>query len=200
MENNNSEHHLQRKINALYERIEELILEKHDINLETIELEKKNKSLDELNIATREQIFNLSTEKNSMYQQLHKIRIQNMEKDKLIKKLNLEIEKLKKLIDSKNGSFQMIEEILKGGTMVIHPEIQEIENQNNLKNRQQSLFIDTDVKLVPLVDDCGGFGMFEESPQQSDNEDIFNDINNIIDKVNDETFNDLDNIIELPKL
>lgn len=201
-----------RKITALNKRIEELVLEKRDLNQDAINSEKqlecisrnlrnannhiyelKNRiSNQEKTISHIKQVnINLSTENTAIKMsewclsdpeqlteiesgiELRNIYKQELEKNNIIiNQLSNKINELNLLLENKNGTLQMISEVLKGGTMVLHPELS--------TNQSKSPIINTNIQLRSLVDDCGGFGIFEASPVQSDSEEIFGKLPDLV--------------------
>ena len=161
------EHSLQSKIAALELRIEELLQEKSDLINESNSFESEIKRLKDvcLNLQTEMTATKMTNwclnDPEELYQIEQGINERKMlkneieRKEKVIRKLQSNIKTYRNEIDFYKGSFNMVREVINKRTMVIHPwatkEVCDKQCDNNNK----------------LVDDIGGFGMFEPSPTPS---------------------------------
>lgn len=161
-------------IENLRKRIDELISEKNDLIHEANNLDREVNRLKKvcLNISTEMTASKMSKWSLTDPEQLFEIeggieerkllRDEIDRKEDVIIKLQKKNNKLHDKLREELGYTKMMREVLKKNTMVIHPEVSK-------ECRDKACITDSISfdKHYKVIDDCGGFGMFEASPPQS---------------------------------
>ena len=161
-------------INDLKKRIDELLCEKKDLILEANNLDVEVKRLKQvcLNISTEMTAAKMENWNLCDPEQLYEIEEGMHERDilkkeidrkeKIIVQLQNRNSRLYNKLKEESGYIKMIRLILEKNTRVVHPWI----SKNNCDKECATGNIARETGYT-IKDDCGGFGMFEESPPQS---------------------------------
>lgn len=161
------------RIYSLEKRIDELVNEKKDLVSESNHLESEVQRLKRvcLNLNTEmtavkmsEWSLNNPEELYEIEEGIHEKRLLKNEiyrKERLIQSLKKKNQKLYNELDENKGYLGMIKDVLDKNTLVMHKIISDDSlNNQNVCDKSDSLVI---------KDNCGGFGMFDQSPRETDN-------------------------------